>query len=122
MKKLLVTTLLIFLGKITFGQVGGTYIVQGINLGNNSKYSGVCTVTINKSKTYDVVWMVGEKKAITKGIGTLKGTTFTINYGDKYPAIYNVKENGNWLDGSFGNGTGKESMTKKDTKTGFKGY
>ncbi len=122
MRKFLVTAVLIFLGNILFAQVGGNYIVQGINLGNKSKYSGVCSITINKSKTYDVVWTVGEKKAVTKGVGTLKGTTFTINYGDKYPAIYTVKENGNWLDGSFGNGAGKESMTKVDTKTSFKGY
>lgn len=122
MKKLFATALMIILGQVIFAQVSGNYKVQGINLGNKAKYSGVCAITPNKNKTYDVLWTVGEKKVVTKGVGTLKGTTFTVNYGDKYPAIYTVKENGNWLDGFFGNGAGKESMTKLDTKTGFKGY
>jgi len=122
MKKFFATALLIILSKTIFSQIGGNYLVQGINLGNKSKYSGICAITQNKTKTFDVVWTVGENKTVTKGIGTLKGNTLTVNYGDKFPAIYTVKENGNWLDGSFGNGAGKESMTKADTKTGFKGY
>jgi hypothetical protein len=98
----------------------GKYDVHGLNP-NNSQYGGTVTISKNSSNQYEVVWLVGS--STTNGSGKIEGKTLTVFYGEKYPAIYQIKENGNYLDGKWGaGGSGSEALTKVNVKTGFKGF
>ncbi|PJZ24602.1 fibronectin-binding protein [Leptospira hartskeerlii] len=88
--------------------VYGTYKVTGTNP-NGSKYKGSVTITLNEDGSYNFEWSVGNSFS---GTGTLSGSTLTVDWGDTYPVIYTVKNGGNRLEGTWGNGTGTEILTK----------
>ncbi len=88
--------------------VSGTYKVTGTNPGG-SKYRGSVDITLNDDGSYAFEWSVGNTFS---GTGTLSGNTLTVDWGDTYPVIYTVKNGGARLEGTWGNGTGTEILTK----------
>ena len=87
--------------------IEGTYSCEGTNP-NGTPYRG--TVTIRRSgNTYYFNWSVGTTYS---GQGTLSGDQLTVNWGDQYPVIYTVQEDGALLVGTWGNGTGTETLRK----------
>jgi len=46
------------------------------------------------------------------GTGTLSGETLTVDWGDDYPVIYEVREGGNVLIGIWANGKATEVLCK----------
>ncbi|TGL55340.1 fibronectin-binding protein [Leptospira wolffii] len=88
--------------------VYGTYKVAGTNP-DGSRYKGSVTITLNDDGSYAFDWSVGNSFS---GTGTLSGNTLTVDWGDTYPVIYTVKNGGNRLEGTWGNGTGTEILSK----------
>ena len=84
----------------------GTYTVLGANP-NGSTYSG--TLTMRRSgNTYHLRWKIGNQ--VYSGVGALKNSTLTVDWGDKYPVIYQVQANG-VLKGRWANGKARETLT-----------
>jgi hypothetical protein len=49
---------------------------------------------------------------IVKGIGTLTNGILTVDWGDTYPVIYQVEQNGKVLEGTWSNGRATEKLIK----------
>ncbi len=96
--------------KLTAGPVvkEGTYDVAGYNP-NGTPYTGTLTLK-RQGDVYFMVWYIGQNTF--NGKGTLSGTTLTIDWGEQYPVIYAVQENG-ILKGTWANGAGSETLTLK---------
>ncbi|TGJ99729.1 fibronectin-binding protein [Leptospira semungkisensis] len=86
----------------------GTYKVTGTNP-DGSRYKGSVAVTLNDDGTYNFEWSVGNTFS---GTGSLNGNTLTVDWGDTYPVIYTVKNGGTRLEGTWGNGSGTEILSK----------
>jgi Caspase domain len=89
--------------------IGGTYTIDGTNP-NGTRYIGTCQITKRLDGDYDYTWTTGG--SVSKGLGKLNNDIMTVNYGDTYPAIYKVLDNGKKLDGTWANGAGKEVLTR----------
>ncbi|MBN1799757.1 MAG: hypothetical protein JW822_14365 [Spirochaetales bacterium] len=87
--------------------VKGTYQVQGTNP-DGSVYRGTVTVTRSGSG-YNFQWSVGESYS---GTGTMNQEMLTVDWGDDYPVIYEVREGGNVLIGIWANGKATEVLYK----------
>jgi hypothetical protein len=85
--------------------VEGTYDVTGTNP-DGSRYSGTCRITRIGQHRYQFAWSVG---ASYRGIGTLVGTTLTVEWGSDSPAVYQVRSDG-VLVGTWAKGTGTETL------------
>lgn len=116
-----ITLLFIILFFSSYAQLDivGQYDVHGLNP-NGTKYGGKVTISKIVDNKYDVTWVVAS--STTKGNGILENKTLTVNYGETLPAVYIVKESGNYLDGIWGGGSGKEALTKVGVKTNFKEF
>ncbi|EQA38079.1 hypothetical protein LEP1GSC047_3919 [Leptospira inadai serovar Lyme str. 10] len=88
--------------------IGGTYKVSGTNP-NGSKYRGSVQIRQNDDGSYNFAWTVGNSYS---GTGTLDGNVLTVDWGDTYPVIYTVTSGGARLEGTWGDGTGTEILTK----------
>lgn len=87
--------------------IGGNYTIEGTNP-NATRYIGTCKITKRSDGDYDFKWTTGG--TVSQGLGKLNNNILTVNFGDTYPAIYQVQNNGSLLDGIWGNGTGKEIL------------
>ncbi|TGK22017.1 fibronectin-binding protein [Leptospira fluminis] len=95
----------------TFAQsfmIGGMYKVSGTNP-NGSRYQGSVQISQNDDGSYTFEWSVGNNYS---GTGSLQGNVLSVDWGDTYPVIYNVKNGGARLEGTWGNGAGTEILYK----------
>lgn len=86
--------------------VGGTYTVHGTNA-NGSTYTGTAVVKPDGS-VYRFSWLIANG-ATFKGKGTLKGSTLVVDWGQRYPVIYEVGADG-VLHGTWDKGRAKETL------------
>ncbi|EBA05938.1 LIC10280 family protein [Sagittula stellata] len=91
------------------GDIAGTYRVEGLNP-DGSAYAGALVLTPEGSG-YAAAWTT--KDASYKGTGTLEGRVLTISYGDPFPAVYVVMEDGE-LHGTWNDGTALERAEPTD--------
>jgi hypothetical protein len=87
--------------------VGGTYDVQGTTR-DGAVYTGTVTVT-QTGDTYNFSWEVGESYT---GTGYLKEGKMTVDWGDEYPVVYEVRQGGNLLIGLWADGTATEILSR----------
>jgi tetratricopeptide (TPR) repeat protein len=85
----------------------GDYSVQGVNP-NGTTYSGTVTISGGRGGTYNFRWLVG--RDTFRGTGRLRGRTLTVNWGQQYPVIYRVEDDGT-LRGTWSNGRATEDLT-----------
>lgn len=86
--------------------VGGSYDVHGTNR-NGAQYTGT-VVIVPKGSRYKFSWLIANGDTY-KGSGTRKGDTIVVNWGAKYPVIYQVGPDG-VLNGSWDNGRASETL------------
>lgn len=87
-------------------EVGGSYNVHGTNP-NGSQYTGT-VVIVPKDGGYRFSWLIADGTTY-KGKGTRKGDTIVVNWGAKYPVIYEVGADG-VLNGRWHNGKASETL------------
>ncbi|HEX7534448.1 MAG TPA: tetratricopeptide repeat protein [Syntrophales bacterium] len=87
-------------------RVEGTYNVVGTNPDGTS-YSGMVTITRNDG-AYVFVWTIGS--STFRGTGNFQGETLIIDWGQSYPVIYKVAEDGRLI-GTWNNGNASEVLT-----------
>jgi len=86
--------------------ISGTYAAHGTNP-NGTTYRG--SVTIRRDGDhYRFVWLIASGDTY-QGTGVLNGRIVTVDWGQKYPVIYNVAPNG-VLTGTWNNGTATETL------------
>jgi len=90
----------------TTAAIGGTYSVHGTNA-NGTKYTGTAVIK-GDGKVYLVSWLIADGTTF-KGKGTLTGTTLVVDWGQKYPVIYEVAADGT-LHGTWDKGRAKETL------------
>ncbi|EKR63390.1 MULTISPECIES: hypothetical protein [Leptospira] len=88
--------------------ISGKYKVAGTNP-NGSAYSGSVTVTESNGE-YLFTWNVAGKTFT--GTGTLEGSKLTVNWGESESVIYEVKNGGKLLEGTWANGSATETLRK----------
>lgn len=89
--------------------IGGTYAVHGTNAGG-SKYTG--TVVISPAgKRFKFNWLLSSGETYT-GVGTMTDTTLVVDWGHKYPVIYEVGPDG-VLHGKWDNARATETLIPK---------
>ncbi|MEQ8351983.1 MAG: fibronectin-binding protein [Leptospiraceae bacterium] len=88
--------------------VQGTYQVNGTNP-DGTPYRGNVTVT-QSGEDYLFNWNIAGDQF--SGKGNLSGTTLTVDWGQDFPVIYEVKDNGAVLEGTWADGQGSETLTK----------
>lgn len=87
----------------------GEYEVVGTNP-NGSTYKGVVKISV-EGKLVRLNWRISNGDTF-RGTGYLKGNTLTIDWGQTYPVIYKVGDDG-VLRGTWSNGRGKENLVPK---------
>ena len=86
--------------------ISGTYAAHGTNP-NGTTYRG--SVTIRRDGDhYRFVWLIASGDTY-QGTGVLNGRTVTVDWGQKYPVVYNIGPNG-VLTGTWNNGTATETL------------
>lgn len=88
--------------------VQGTYKVEGTNP-DGTPYRGNVSVT-RDGDNYIFNWNIAGDQF--SGQGQLSGTKLTVDWGEEHPVIYEVKEDGARLEGSWADGQGSETLTK----------
>jgi hypothetical protein len=88
--------------------ISGTYIVDGTNA-DGTTYTGTVRITNQGASRYRFRWFIDNGDRFS-GTGTLKGRTISVNWGQRYPVIYRVRDDG-ILEGSWANGTATETLT-----------
>jgi len=88
--------------------ISGTYAVDGTNP-NGTTYTGTVWITHQGASRYRFKWLIDNGDRF-RGTGTLKGRTISVNWGQKYPVIYQVHDDG-ILEGSWANGSATETLT-----------
>jgi len=89
--------------------IGGTYSASGTNP-DGSSYRGSCVVALQSDGSYSFDWEIGG--STTTGIGILKNGIMTVDWGDSSPVIYQVRQNGRVLVGTWSNGKASETITR----------
>ena len=91
------------------GQIGGTYSAQGVNA-DGSKYTG--TVVIKQDgNQYRFSWLISSGDTY-QGVGKRTGNQIVVDWGAKYPVIYQVGDDG-VLKGKWDNGKASETLERK---------
>ena len=85
----------------------GKYTIDGRNP-NGSRYGGKVIITV-EGATYKFLWRISNGDTY-HGKGRLHGDTLTVDWGQKYPVIYRVNDDGT-LRGRWANGRGIEYLT-----------
>jgi hypothetical protein len=85
----------------------GQYTVAGVNP-NGSSYRGEVTIT-EDGGVYSFRWRISNGD-IFRGKGRLRGRILSVDWGQKYPVIYHVDDNGT-LRGKWANGRASEDLT-----------
>ena len=84
----------------------GTYSVHGSNI-DGSKYTG--TVVIKpEGKRFRFSWLIANGDTF-HGVGSRHGNKIVVDWGQKYPVIYDVADDG-VLYGKWDNGKGSETL------------
>ena len=86
----------------------GGYSIDGVNP-NGSTYGGTVTITAGRGGTYNFRWQIGRSQTY-RGTGRLRGRTLTVDWGQKYPVIYRIEDDGT-LRGKWANGSASEDLT-----------
>lgn len=103
-----ISTVYAQIGQINPSSISGKYKVSGTNP-NGSSYGG--SVTISESNgEYLFTWTVAGQTFT--GTGTLEGTTLTVDWGEAEPVIYEVKNGGRLLEGTWAGGNATETLRK----------
>jgi hypothetical protein len=84
--------------------LAGSYKVDGVNP-DGSKYSGTLEVTVENG-VHRFKWLIGNQTYV--GTGTFQDGRISVDYGDKYPAIYTRAPDGT-LNGTWSNGNARET-------------
>ncbi len=85
----------------------GKYAVAGVNP-NGSTYRGEVTIT-GDGDTYNFRWRISNGD-VYRGKGILRGRILTVDWGQRYPVIYRVDDDGT-LRGKWSNGSASEDLT-----------
>jgi hypothetical protein len=85
----------------------GKYAVAGVNP-NGSTYHGEVTIT-EDGGVYDFRWRISNGDTF-RGKGRLRGRIISVDWGQKYPVIYHVDDDGT-LRGKWSNGRASEDLT-----------
>ena len=88
-------------------KLAGKYTIDGRNP-NGSRYRGSVIITV-EGATYNFLWRISNGSTY-HGKGRLHGDTLTVDWGQKDPVIYRVKDDGT-LRGRWANGRGTENLT-----------
>jgi len=86
--------------------ISGTYSMHGTNP-SGTTYRGSVTIRRDGNR-YRFAWLIASGDTY-QGIGILNGRTVVVDWGQKYPVIYNVGPNG-VLTGTWSNGTATETL------------
>lgn len=89
--------------------LGGSYKATGTNP-DGSVYQGSCVVTAKSDGTYGFDWKVGSSTYV--GVGSLENGVMTVDWGDTYPVVYQVEQDGKLLVGTWSDGRATERLTK----------
>lgn len=89
--------------------VNGTYNVRGTN-SNGSTYSGTAEV-VAQGTSVRMSWVIANGDKF-KGTGKIEGNRLVVDWGQKYPVIYEVGRGG-VLNGKWDNGRGSETLTPR---------
>ena len=84
----------------------GTYQIRGVNP-NGSTYGGQVTITAD-GDVYNFRWRISSGDTYL-GSGRLLGRIISVDWGQKYPVIYRVDDDGT-LRGTWANGTATEDL------------
>jgi len=87
-------------------KIVGVYNVTGTNP-NGTTYRGMLTLTRNDG-AYVLVWRIGNSSYT--GTGNFQGDALVINWGQNYPVIYSVAEDGRLI-GTWNGGNATEVLT-----------
>jgi hypothetical protein len=90
----------------TPSMLAGTYSVDGKNV-DGSPYRGTALVQQRTDGTFLFLWRIGN---FQRGIGTVEGKTVTVDFGDAFPAVYQIEPDGS-LSGTWANGKASERLT-----------
>ncbi|MBI3704103.1 MAG: hypothetical protein HY244_09730 [Rhizobiales bacterium] len=85
----------------------GQYSVAGVNP-NGSTYRGEVTIS-EDGGVYNFRWRISNGDTF-RGKGRLRGRILSVDWGQKYPVIYHVDEDGT-LRGKWANGRASEDLT-----------
>jgi uncharacterized membrane protein len=91
------------------GGVAGTYAVHGTNR-NGTTYTGTVVIKPEGSRLR-FSWLIANGDTF-KGVGTRQGDTIVVNWGQRYPVIYEVGADG-VLHGKWDNGRASETLLPK---------
>jgi len=91
---------------VTPVDISGKYSVDGTNT-NGTTYHGSVTIRRDGNR-YRFDWLISNV-GIYSGTGTLDGGTIVVDWGQKYPVIYQIGANG-VLSGTWNNGTATETL------------
>ena len=86
--------------------VAGAYAVEGRNV-DGSAYRGTVLVQARSDGTFEFFWRIG---SFHRGIGTLDGKIVTVDFGDAFPAVYEIQTDGT-MSGTWANGRASERLT-----------
>jgi len=88
----------------------GEYRAVGRNPDGNA-YRGTCELEYDSDDDlFYVYWTVGTSEY--EGVGELDGDTLTVEWGDKYPVVYKIRQGGKVLEGTWANGQASETLTR----------
>jgi hypothetical protein len=86
--------------------ISGKYSIEGTNP-NGSTYGGTVTIT-GSGPVYNFRWLINSGD-VFRGSGRLSGNTISVDWGQKYPVIYQVGGDGT-LRGTWANGRASEDL------------
>ena len=86
--------------------IAGRYSIEGANP-NGSTYGGEVNITVD-SGVYDFRWRISNGDTY-RGKGRLRGKTLSVDWGQQYPVIYQVGDDGT-LRGKWANGRASENL------------
>ncbi|PJZ59324.1 fibronectin-binding protein [Leptospira barantonii] len=96
------------IGQINPSSISGKYRVAGTNP-DGSAYGGSVTITQSNGE-YLFTWTVAGQTFT--GTGTLDGSTLTVDWGQADPVVYEVKNGGRLLEGTWAGGSATETLRK----------
>ncbi len=88
-------------------EVAGTYSARGTNPNGRTYYGSV--IIKAEGDHYLFSWLISGQQQI-KGVGVKKDNTLVVEWGQKYPVIYDIGSDG-VLRGKWDNGRGTEILT-----------
>jgi len=87
-------------------ELPGSYRIEGVNP-DGSNYGGLVTITAD-GDVYNFRWKISSSQTYF-GSGRLRGRIITVDWGQQYPVIYRVNDDGT-LRGTWANGIASEVL------------